>query len=234
MHTNQIIEINIKVFLLKDIPVRKMLSHISYMIDKTLCENEKWGQFHRDSQYKFYSVSNLSPVEKDCLYKKEKVYRYSIRTLNEELAEYLLETLPSRNTEEMKGLIAEPKLIPRRPIREISSLTPLLIKWNGDGYWGGNIGFEQFENLVKINLIKKYNQFYDTKIEEDFPLWSLFEKTNRQPIPIDYKGKTFLGDKVRIIIEDNPMAQEIAYLSIAAGLGIGNGRGNGFVSYRFS
>lgn len=70
MHTNQIIEINIKVFLLKDIPARKMLSHISYMIDKTLCENEKWGQFHRDSQYKFYSVSS---------YYSQPIWRLSFR-----------------------------------------------------------------------------------------------------------------------------------------------------------
>ena len=226
-------ELKVKIFLLQNISSKEMQVCIAGMIDKTLCEDAKWKEFHEKNCYKFYSFNSLSPIEKDAIYKKECVYQFSIRTVNAELAGYLLEKLPQRATPDMKGLTASINFVTKRPIQEIAALTPILVKCEERCYWNGVLTFEEFQRKIRDNLIKKYNQLQGQKISEDFLLWNLFEKTNQKPIPMAYKGKTLLGDKVRFMVADNPMAQELAYLSIAAGLGEANGRGNGYVNYRY-
>ena len=132
----------------------------------------------------------------------------------------------------MKGIICEVKIIPKKHISKIYSLTPLIIKGSENGYWRDNMSFDEFGEQIKINLVKKYKLFVEKDFEEDFLFFSLIELKNKVPIKIKYKKIHLLGDKVDIQISDHPNAQLLAYMAQATGLGTMNQRGYGFINVK--
>lgn len=92
----------------------------------------------------------------------------------------------------------------------------------------------EFENRLKVNLIKKYNQLTDSKIlDEEFELYNLIEFTNSKPIKVPYKGIHLLGDKINLTAAPNPTAQMLLYMSLGTGICENNSRGCGFVNCRW-
>lgn len=49
---------------------------------------------------------------------------------------------------------------------------------------------------LSINLIKKYNQFYEEKLDETENIFEKIEFRNDVPIKCSYKNINLLGDKV--------------------------------------
>ena len=124
------------------------------------------------------------------------------------------------------------KIVPKKFIEKIYTLTPIIIKTES-GYWKGNLSIDGFEKRIRENLIKKYNEINNTKIEEDFELYNSIEFKNKKPVSVNYKNIKLLGDKISINISSNPVAQELAYLSLGTGVGEMNSRGLGYVNYRY-
>ena len=87
-------------------------------------------------------------------------------------------------------------------------------------------------NIIE-NLIKKYNYFMNSKINENFQLYDSISFKNNRPIPSNYKNVTLLGDKISLNISQEALAQEIAYMSLGTGVLEMNARGYGFVNYRW-
>ena len=108
----------------------------------------------------------------------------------------------------------------------------MIIK-DSTGYWRENIYFDDFERKLKENAIKKYNQINQIKIDEDFELYTSIEFKNKKPYAVSYKNIKLLGDKVSLNISDNEIAQEISYMLLGTGVGENNGRGAGFMGYRW-
>ena len=69
------------------------------------------------------------------------------------------------------------------------------------------MSLEEFGERLKVNLIKKWNQFENGKLDEDFPLYTWIEFSNKVPIAVEYKNIKLLGDKFCIHISDHPTAQ---------------------------
>ena len=88
-----VFEIRLKVFLLKDIPLSKMLTAEAYFIDSVLTKDQEWLTYHETNQYKLYCMNGLFPLERDGIYKKEQIYTITIRTVEAELARYFAKEL---------------------------------------------------------------------------------------------------------------------------------------------
>lgn len=233
MASYRVYEMAVKIFSLRDFRQEEVCTVTSGFIDTCLARDDKYLEFHKNNCYKGYSINNPYPLEPDGVYKQDKVYTIRIRTVDKDLLNYLSRELPNTTSAYLKGLTVKQWVIPRKHISKIYSLTPVILKLNEGGYWKTNISFEKYEYLLKTNLIKKYNRFMDTKIDEDFQLYTNIQKTNRVPINVKYKNITLLGDKFDIEIADNEMAQNLAYLALGTGLGENNSRGCGFVNYKF-
>ena len=95
------------------------------------------------------------------------------------------------------------------------------------------MSLQAFEERLKVNLIKKWNQAQGDKLAEDFQLYTMLEFLNEAPIPMEYKNIKLLGDKIRLQIADNETAQKVAYMALGTGLLEMNSRGAGFVNYRW-
>lgn len=228
----EVVQIRLKLYTLKDIPVEQVQEKLTLFIDTGFAVNEELLQMHEENCFKPYCFDFLYKIEPDKIYKKDRIYTLTIRTLERKLAEYFSEVCVNHYTQEFKGLVAEIRIIPHKRIESLYTLTPVILK-DQKGYWRKHMSLEGFEKRLKVNLIKKWNYFTGEKIDEDFQLYTLLEFLNDKPISVNYKKIKLLGDKIRLQIADNEAAQKIAYMALGTGLLENNSRGSGFVNYRW-
>jgi CRISPR-associated endoribonuclease Cas6 len=228
----KVYEFTLKTFLLKNIYKEQALGRIGEMIDKSLSATERFLDFHNTNTFKNYTFNSLFKLEKDHIYKEGNIYSIKIRTVDEMLGDYFKKNLANEYTEHIKGLTLECKILRKKPIEKIYSITPIVIKTD-HGYWKENLSLETFERRIRENLIKKYNNYFNTKLNEEFELFHRIEFDNQKPIGTSYKGVNLLGDKLTLYIAENDTAQDLAYFSLGAGIGEMNSRGFGFMNYRF-
>mgnify|MGYP000785482613 FL=1 len=227
-------EIKLKIYTLVDIPTEQLLGKEAAFIDSALGLDDQWIKYHEDNKYKLYSYDMLYPIEKDGGYLKDHIYTFRIRTVNVELAKYFSKVLPNHYTRELKGLVAENRILPKKTISEIYTLTPVVTKF-ADGYWRGKYPIEVFEQRLFSNAVKKYKQYTGEEVNEDFQWYTQITFLNKKPIALSYDSKkiTLLGDKINLKIADNKQAQELTYFMLGAGLGELNSRGAGTCNYRY-
>lgn len=228
----QVFQVRIKLFLLKNIKAEFLQNDLNSFIDRGLSKNEELLKFHNANKYKCYCFDNLYPIEQDKIYKKDNVYALTLRTIDKKLADFFADKLVNEFDDKFKGLTSEVKIIPKKHIDKVYSVTPVVLK-NDDGYWKGRLSIDDFEKRIKSNLIKKYNYIMNTKINEDFQLYTAIEFKNKKPIAIKYKNIKLLGDKISLNVADNKIAQDLIYMSLGTGLAEMNSRGAGFMNYRY-
>lgn len=227
-----IFQIKLKVFLLKDIKVEDSQEIISAFIDKGLSKDKMFLEFHESNKFKRYCFDLLYPIEESKIYKKGNIYTLTIRTIDNNLADFFANKLVNEFNDDLKGLTSEIRILPKKHIEKLYSITPVIMK-NSEGYWKGKIDLEEFERRLKVNLIKKYNSVSDSKIDENFELYSIIEFKNKKPIGVKYKNVKLLGDKISLNVSENENAQKLAYMSLGTGIFEMNARGFGFVNYRW-
>ena len=198
----KVYDLKLKVFLLEDITLNESREKLCELIDKSLAKEKDMMNFHKENNYKFYVFNNLYPIQKDKLYKQGNIYTVIIRTLNEKLVDYFKEHLLNEYTESLKSLTIECKIIPKKHIDKIYTITPVIEKFE-NGYWKDNFTLDVFEKRLKENLIKKYNKFNNSKINEDFQMFNHIKLENRGPVPCKYKNIILLGDKVTLSVAEN-------------------------------
>jgi len=230
-----------KVILKKDIEYSYLATNISHFIDKTLTEgeNKKFAEFHTErgvkfynqKGYKFYTFDYLYPNENDKIYKKDKIYKFRIRTLLPELVEYLIDNLGYLECENLVGVGGEIKILPKKMITDVYSLTPVIFKFKGKGYWKNNdSSLDVYEELLKKNTLNKYNAFNETDVKIK-QFYDGIELKNQKPIKFIYKNITLLGDKIQIKTSKDKISQDMWYFLLGAGIGEMNSRGAGFIDY---
>ncbi|GAA0182520.1 hypothetical protein SH2C18_48870 [Clostridium sediminicola] len=227
----KVFEISILVFLLKDIDSKDAFSKIGEFIDSGLAKKPELLELHNKNTFKNYCFCSFFPLESDKIHKEGKNYTIRIRTVDSRLADFFNKDLVNHFNDNIKALTSTIKILPKRHIEKMYSITPLVLKTN-EGYWKGNLSLNDFERRLKENLIKKYNLLMDTKIDEDFQLYTSIEFNNKKPVAINYKGRKILGDKVTIHISDDKIAQDLAYMSLGTGILEMNARGAGYMSFK--
>ena len=228
----EIYKIKIKVYMLEDVSFNDIQKKITAFLDLSFLVDDELVKKHKENNYKWYTYDLLYPFEQDRVYKKDKIYTLTIRTVDRKLADFFLNKSINAYSNEMKGLTGKISIIPRKHIEQIYTLTPVVMK-NEEGYWRRCMSLEKYEQRLKTNLIKKYNTFKGEKINENFELYNSIEFLNKKPVAIKYKNIKLLGDKIRLHIAENPTAQKIALLALGTGIGEMNARGFGFVNFKW-
>lgn len=226
-------EIKISLKVKKNLDYFLAAEQISRLINKTLCDDETFRIYHAESKaYKLYCFDLPFPLERDGMYKLDGIYTLRIRTVKPELAEYFSEQLRFAETEYLKVLNTEIRIISKKIIETIYSLTPLIIKTE-DGYWRDSMSVTDFEQRLRINAIKKYRLVTGQSVDENIELYTHLKFSNTKPIKMKYKGVTLLGDKIQLAAAKNELAQDILYMAIGTGLLENNSTGAGTVGYRY-
>lgn len=225
-------QIRLNIYMLQDVSTNNMQKSITSFIDRGFLHSEKLSTLHEKNTFKLYCYDLPYPIEKDKLYKQGKIYTLTIRTVDNTLARYFSEICVNNYTQEIKGLTVDIRILPKKHIDRIYTVTPLIIK-SEQGYWRSCMSVNDFEQRLKVNLIKKWNSFNAEKIDEDFDLYTGIEFINKTPISMAYKTVKLLGDKIRLNVSDNATAQKLIYMALGTGIGEMNSRGAGFINYRW-
>lgn len=228
----RVYDIKVKLYMLREIPLRQIQSKVTSFLDKGFAGDTELLQMHESNAFKNYCFDFPYQIDSDKIYHKGKIYTLTVRTIDPKLAGYFSEVCVNCYTEDMKGLSAEMRILPHKHIQTLYTLTPVILK-DEKGYWQKHMSLLDFEDRLKVNLVKKWNQAQGDKLAEDFQLYSMLEFLNEAPIPMEYKNIKLLGDKIRLQIADNETAQKVAYMALGTGLLEMNARGAGFVNYRW-
>lgn len=228
----KVLQIRMKIYLLSDVSAEKIQAATALFIDKGLGDDIEYANFHKENKFKLYIFDSLYPIEPDRVYKRDTIYTLTIRTIDVNLAKYFAEHIVNTYTDKMKAITSEVKTIPQRHIDTLHTLTPVILKCER-GYWRDTLSIEAYEERLKVNLLKKWHQFYGKKMDEDFELFTGIEFLNKCPVAVEYKGIRLLGDKLRLHVADNERAQSLAQLAVGTGLGEMGSRGAGCCNYRW-
>lgn len=221
----------IKVYVLDSIHYILLMQKLCDLIDSCFIHNPDRLAWHETNQFKNYSFSGLTPVSLSKKYNEGSIYNFTLRTSDEALGLFLKKDLVNAYTPFLKVLTIETRILPPVHLSKIYTVTPVLLKTES-GYWRDTLSFEDYERRLTENLIKKYNTITDTKMNENFQLFTHMKFDNQKPVAVPYKGIKLLGDKLTLILADNPFAQELAYVALGCGLGEMGPRGFGFCNYK--
>lgn len=244
----KVYEMKLKIKLKKDIFLKDIATHITRFMDMNLSNNTEMYNYHSSKIYKEYNFDSLFPIEKDKIYKKDKEYFFRIRTINQKIANYFLDTLMFFQNKDMEGLTLNIRVVEKKLIEKLYTITPILMKTD-EGYWQYSMTFEDFEKRLKINCLKKYLYFTqkngDLEVDKellkklgedksnDIDLFTNIKFINKKPITIIYKGRKLVGDKIELQVANNERAQDIAYMLLGTGLLENCTRGCGFLGFKF-
>ncbi len=228
-------ELKCRAYVKQDIDFKSSFEYISKYISYVI-STSKLKDLHLQNSFKYYVFSNFYPPAKDGIYKKDTLYNFTIRTLNEELADILSNNL-RENINNPNFLILSAQKFKKEEffIQELYTLTPTIISIENSKYWtlqsSGDIMF-----LVKQlheNLVKKYNSFYGDNIKSTQNFIQHLQILNKTPqtINITKNGKKIrlFGNKFKIVPNEDETSQKLAFIALGAGLGEKNSFGGGFL-----
>jgi CRISPR-associated endoribonuclease Cas6 len=227
-------ELTCTVYLKKDIHFLDSFEVIAKYISYTI-HLSGLNEIHEGKGYKYYTFGSFVPVEQDKTYKKGKIYRFTIRTLNKTLSIALLNYLKQNiNNENFTIVEIRKKEIAQFFIEEIYSASPVITSIDNGKFWtikeSGDI--EQLVRLLHNNAEKKYRSFFNEDIDVKQNFIQLIEIKNRTPQSIvinkDDKNVRFFGNKFRIIPNEDSVSQKLAFTVLSCGLGEKNAFGGGF------
>lgn len=230
MDKMKIYELEIKMYLLKNIQPLDSLEKIAYIIDQSLIKDNIMKTFHNSQEYKGYVFNSFYPLE--AIYKEGNIYTVKLRVLGEKLKEYFFKNLPGIRSEEIQVLTVTGREVKKHHILSLYNITPAICKFE-NGYWKENYGIDVLEKRIKENALKKYKYFIGEELEEDFTFIKKIILKNTIPIGVKYKNIKLLGDKMDIEIDNNLSAQKLAYIIFATGLLELGARGYGYINTKY-
>lgn len=229
-------EVEVSLYMNNDMHSSNMYDRLSRFINYSFNNSQMLSCLHQATGLKHYSFSGLYPIEKDNFYKADEIYSFLFRSYKKQIVDEFVKSLNNLKNDDFIVTNIKVRDWEHRDIKYVDNLTPTVFTLKDGMRWNKDIhGIEIAKESIFKNLIRKYNSLNNTKFEfkyEDI-IKDIIVKS-RCAIVLNYKGIKILGYKFRVEFENNGMAQEIANLSVAEGLGEKNSSfGMGFVKPYF-
>lgn len=232
------------VFIKVDIEFINSFDVISKFINFSMLKNDKLKDLHQQKGYKYYSFGGFYPLEKDKLYKKGRVYKFTLRSLDERFIDSLSTLLKENiNNHFLQIVETNKKIVKQFFITELYSVTPVIVslprqKGEKQMFWSIKDDIFILQKQLQNNLLKKYKSFYEKDLEPTQNFIQLFEIKNQKPQSIYFTKKIndkkeqkvrLFGNKFKIIVNEDEISQKLAFTALACGLGERQSYGGGFV-----
>ena len=238
----KIFELKCKAYLKTNIELKSSFDVLSKYLNYSIYQNEIYK--NKDTSIKNYCFGNFYPTESDKIYKKNNVYEFVIRSIDEEFIDELEKALIlNMNNSFLIVLSAVKKEIDQFFIRELYSATPVIVSQKKDDtgrqlYWSldYNGDMEILQNQLQKNLEKKLKLFYPDDMDVSNNFIDEIEIKNIKPQSIYFKTiknqkeklVRLIGNKFKIVPKKDDLSQKLAFLSLGVGLGEKSSFGGGF------
>ncbi len=231
----KIFELRCKAYLKRDLNFKDSYDAISKYISYSMMQTDNYKTLHSSKAFKHYVFDSFYPLEKDKVYKKDKVYSFTLRSLNGEFIEAMQEAL-RQNINNPIFLVIETvkKDIKQFFIKELYSQTPVVITVKRGLYWSVQKDGDVLKLIKQLqdNLEKKYKSFYGKELSGEKNFIQVLELKNRVPqsvfITKNKQKVRLFGNKFKIIPNEDEISQKLAFLALGAGMGEKNSFGAGF------
>jgi len=231
-------ELNIAVLLKSDIGFQDNFEVLSKFINSAMFLDSQLAELHKESGIKYYVFDGLYPIQKNGIYKKDNIYTFRLRSLDENFISKISKHLKSVDDKILDVKVIEKKIFRQVPIYEINNITPTILSFKNDSGRLYHWTFEKDGDIVKLcnalqnNLIKKYESFFKETLNPTQNFIQLLQIKNQKPqtIRITKNGKKIrlFGNKFKIIINEDKISQKLAFVALGCGLGEKNSYGGGF------
>lgn len=225
----QYYNLKLSVILKKDIKSEEAYERLSNLISYAMLNDNNLKLLHEENKYKNYVFCNLYPIERNSIYKCNNIYYFDIRGIDLKMLMKLKQVLNEAENENFKVIQLNFETSMQRKIIKLITLTPVIITTK-IGDYDIKDDLEFVKNRLVANIQKKYKAIYNTEPNVDFIKEII--KTNKKPIKIPYKNIHMLGSKFEIMVKEDPISQNLAYLMLSIGCGEKNSLGFGFCMAR--
>ena len=238
----KIFELKCKAYLKTNIELKSSFDVLSKYLNYSIYQNEIYK--NKDTSIKNYCFGNFYPTESDKIYKKNNVYEFVIRSIDEQFIDELEKAIIlNMNNSFLIVLSAVKKEIDQFFIRELYSATPVIVSQKKDDtgrqlYWSldYNGDMEILQNQLQKNLEKKLKLFYPDDMDVSNNFIDKIEIKNLKPQSIYFKTirnqkeklVRLIGNKFKIVPKKDDLSQKLAFLSLGVGLGEKSSFGGGF------
>lgn len=215
----------ISLYLKENIEKKEINEKLSIMINNVMQYDKELATLHLyHRKYKHYSYS--TPITNEEYYQQGKIYKIYLNSKSENLLTRFKKALINYNNKSF--VVCDVKYISKRIeiIKTIKTETPSVITINKVNLLDKDIMLMK-ERIIK-NAIRKFNDYYNENIEENYNFISNIEILNKYPIGIKYKKGKIFGYKYRLIINTDELSQKIAELVLSSGVLEKNSLGLGF------
>ena len=239
----KIFELKSEAYLESNISLVNSYDILAKYINFCITEDKKINQVNKTKWMNNYCFGNFYPTENDKIYKSGKIYKFVIRSIDEELIDELMITLKRNDSNLFFQVISTNKTeIEQFFISELYSATPVIVSDKRDEngkqlYWSldYNGDMDSLQKRLQRNLEKKLKQFCSEDIEMGENFIQEIELKNQKPQSIYFKKSAkddklvrLIGNKLKIIPNKDSLSQKLAFLSLAVGLGEKSSLGGGF------
>ncbi|MEZ4694726.1 MAG: CRISPR-associated endoribonuclease Cas6 [Aliarcobacter sp.] len=239
----KIFELKCEAYIKSDINLRNSYDILAKYINFCIAEDKKINQISKTKWINNYCFGNFYPTESNKIYKSGKIYKFIIRSLDEELIDELMFTLKRNDSNLFFQVISTNKTgIEQFFISELYSATPVIVSDRRDEngrqlYWSldYNGDIDSLQKRLQRNLEKKLKQFCSEEINMEDNFIQEIELKNQKPQSIYFKKSNkddklvrLIGNKLKIVPNKDSLSQKLAFLSLAVGLGEKSSFGGGF------
>ncbi len=206
------------VFLQKDIDYQEINWRIGELINQSMYFSDDLKKLHKENKIKYYVFSGLSPIEKEKIYKKGRVYFFRLKSLNKSFIEKIKFNYSKINNDFFHIVASEINDYQQKFITNLYTLNAAISTLDNNGYWKKGNGLEFLKKRIKNNLQKKYENYFEEKLELKDEFIEYIEIINKKPIVYKYKDFKVLGNKFNIKVGTSDESQKLAKLANAVGI----------------
>ncbi|MBV7275130.1 CRISPR-associated endoribonuclease Cas6 [Clostridiaceae bacterium UIB06] len=226
-------ELKIMVKLSMDMNFVDVPYNIGVFINNSMLKTALLKKFHEEKFYK-YVFDTFYPIERDKVYKKDKIYSFRLRSMNIQLLNKMAIAIYNHNYNNIKAIDVDLKMEEVDKINEIYTLKPVIVTIDSKPWLKEKYSVDLLVKRLNDNLEKKLNQIgEECGVMASGTFISEIEILNKFPMKYSYKSINLLGNKVQIKVNQDEFSQKKALAAIALGLGEkGSSLGAGFCDYK--
>lgn len=206
------------IFLNKDIPFNESGEFIGNIISSTMLLKDDLKEMHEKKEFK-YVYDNFYPLEKSKVYKKGRIYIFNIKSFNSNFINDMKRFLPLAKNNNFKIVAVEERRIKQRFIAELYTKTAAIVTVKSKPWLLKNGDLMLLERRFQDNLEKKFKYIYGKNINVKQNFIQRIDVINKKPISFKYKNVHLLGNKFKLVINEDEKSQQLAFIALGMGIG---------------
>lgn len=212
------IEVELSVKLKKDIEYRELAEQLTNGLNHYFLINKEMMDLHKENKFKHYSLSQLSPIEKEKIYNKGKMYELVIRFMKKDILNDFYNALLIIENPVFSVVTRSFRVVrDEEKITFLETLTPAVVTLGKKYLDVHNMDLDLVKERIILNANKKYAELNGLEFNK-YDFVKEIELLNQKSVVFKYKKGIIIGNKFKIKIKEDELSQKLAFTCLGTGL----------------